>query len=99
MSPEDQRRALMQDRGEKSVKRTIRHIILQHTSKSLAGLGATVGLAGLARSFSQLPASQLSSIVVAKVDVPGKAVFVTEELLRLLGGQEELSTPCVAESH
>ena len=99
MSPGDQRRTLMLHRGERGVKKTIRQLILQHTSKGPAGSGVTVGLVGLARSFSQLQASQLSSIAVAAVDVPGKAVFVTEELLRLLGGQEELSIPCVAESH
>ena len=84
MSPEDQRRALMLHRGERGVKKTIRRLILKHTSKSPAGLGVTVELVGLARSFSQLQASQLNSIAVAAVDVPGKAVFVTEELLQTL---------------
>ena len=98
MSSENQRRALMLYRGEKGVKKTIRRLISKHISKNPM-LAESLGLAGLARRLLQLQSSHLSSVAVAAVDVPGKAVFVTEELLQLVPAQEELPISCVAESH
>lgn len=98
MSSENQRRALMLYRGEKGVKRTIRRLISKHMSKNAVS-AESIGFAGLARRLSQLQSPHLSSVAVAAVDVPGKALFVTEELLRLLPAQEELLISCVAESH
>jgi hypothetical protein len=99
MSLEDQRKILTQYRGERGVKKTIRALISKHMRKSPASPAVTVGLADLARRLSQLQSSHLSSVAVAVVDVPGKAVFVTEELLRFLPIQEEMPILCVAESH
>ena len=98
MSSENQRRALMLYRGEKGVKKTIRRLISKHMSKNPVS-AESLGLAGLARRLLQLQSPHLSSVAVAAVDVPGKAVFVTEELLQLLPAQEELPISCVAESH
>ena len=98
MSSENQRRELMLYRGERGVKKTIRRLISKHMSKNPVS-AESLGLAGLARRLSQLQGPHLSSVVVAAVKVPGKAVFVTEELLQLLPAQEELLIPCVAESH
>jgi hypothetical protein len=98
MSSENQRRALMFHRGERGVRKTIRCLISKHTSKNPVS-AETLGLAGLAGRLLQLQSPHLSSVVVAAVNVPGKAVFVTEELLQLLPAQEELPSSCVAESH
>ena len=98
MPSEDQRRALMLYRGEKGVKKTIRRLISKHMSKNAVSAEST-GFAGLARRLAQLQGPQLSSVVVAAVRVPGKAVFVTEELLQLVPAQEQLPIPCDAESH
>ena len=96
MSSENQRRALMLYRGERGVKRTIRHLISKHMSNNAVST-ESVGFAGFARRLSHLQSPQHASVVVAAVDVPGKALFVTEELLRLLPAQEELIL-CVAEN-
>lgn len=98
MSSDNQRRALMLYRGEKGVKKTIRRLISKHMSEN-AVFAESIGFAGIARRLSQLQSPHLSSVAVAAVDVPGKALFVTEELLRLLPAQEELPISCVAESH
>jgi hypothetical protein len=98
MSSENQRRALMLYRGEKGVKTTIRRLISNHMSKNPVS-PESLGLAGLARRLLQLQSPHLSSVAVAAVAVPGKAVFVTEELLQLLPAQEELPISCFAESH
>ena len=89
MSSENQRRALMLYRSEKGVKKTIRRLISKHTSKNPAS-AESLGLAGLARRLSQLQGHDLNSVAVAAVNVPGKGIFVTEELLQLLPAQEEL---------
>jgi hypothetical protein len=98
MSCEKQRRALMLHRGERGVRKTVRRLISKHTSKHPASADG-LGLASLARRLSQLQGPQLSSVFVAAVKVPGKAVFVTEELLQLVPAQEELPISCIAESH
>jgi hypothetical protein len=98
ISAENQRRALMAYRGEKGVKNTIRRLVSRHKPKNPVSLEG-LELAGIARRLSRLQSPQLNSVVVAVVNVPGKAVFVTEELLRLLPTQEEMPILCVAESH
>ena len=50
-------------------------------------------MAGLVRRFSQLDAPELSSLAVAVLKLPGKAIFITEELLKSLPAQEELALP------
>ena len=98
MSCENQRTALMLYQGERGVRKTIRRLVSKHMSKHPASADG-LGLAGLARRLSQLHGPQLNTVVVATVRVPGKAVFVTEELLQLVPAREELSISCVAESH
>jgi hypothetical protein len=98
MSSENQRRALTLYRGERGVRKTIRRLISKHTSKDRVS-AESLGLVGLARRFLELQSPYLSSVAIAAVNVPGKAVFVTEELLQLMPAQEELPIPCVAKSH
>jgi hypothetical protein len=96
LSSENQRRTLMLYRGAKGVRKTIRALVSKHIFKNPAD---NLELAGLARRLSQLQSPHLSSVAVAAVNVRGKAVFVTEELLQLLPGQEDLPISCVAENH
>jgi hypothetical protein len=99
LSSENQRQALMQYRGEKGVKKTIRRLISKHRPKKPVS-AESPGLTSLARRLLQLQNPHLiSAVAVAVVDVPGKAVFITEELLQLLPAQEELPISCFAESH
>ncbi len=98
MSSEHQRRALMLYRGERCVRKTIRRLVSKHMSKHPVSADS-LGLTGLARRLLQLQSPHLSSVAVAAVDVPGKAVFVTKELLQFAPAQEELPISCVAESH
>ena len=46
------------------------------------------------RCLSKLAPSHLSSVIMAVLNTPGKAVFVTAELLEALGSQEELPLTC-----
>jgi hypothetical protein len=98
LSSRDQRRALMLYRGERGVKKTVRRLISKRMSKN-PGSAESLGLADLARRLSQLQTPQLSCVSVAAVKVPGKAVFVSEDLLQILPAQEELPISCAAESH
>jgi hypothetical protein len=98
LSSRDQRRALMLYRGERGVKKSVRRLISKHMSKD-PGSAGSLGLADLTRRLSQLQTSQLRCVSVAAVKVPGKAVFVSEDLLQILPTQEELSISCAVESH
>ena len=96
LSHEHQRRALMRYRGDKGVKKTIRCLIRRHISKSPAS-AQYLGIPDLVRRLSQLQSPEISSVPVTTIDIPGKALFVTEELLELLPAQEELAISCTAE--
>jgi hypothetical protein len=89
MSRENQRRALMQYRGDKGVRKAVRTLISKHRPKTRAS-AENLGLAALIGRLSRIENPHLGLIAVAALDVPGKGVFVTEELLRLLPAQEEL---------
>ena len=98
MSPGNQQRELMHYHSERGVKKTIRRLMTKHMSKNPGPTGV-IGVPGLARGLSQLQSHDLNSVAVAALNVPGKGIFLTEELLQLLPAQEELLTSCVAESH
>lgn len=98
LSRENQRRELMLYRGERGVRKTIRRLISKHVSKNPPS-AESLGPTSLAWRLSQLRSPDLTSVAVATVNVPGKAVFITEELLQLLPAHEELPISCVAESH
>ena len=90
---EERRQRLMSYRGEKGVGKTIRSLLSKHLSKPQANPAATVEMAGLVRRFSQLDARDLSAVAAAVLKFPGKAIFITEELLKSLPAQEELALP------
>jgi hypothetical protein len=92
--PADERRLrLLSYRGEKGVGKAIRGLLSKHVSKRLANPQATVEMPSLVRRFSQLDAHELSSVAAAVLKFPGKAIFITEELLKSLPAQEELALP------
>jgi hypothetical protein len=80
-------------RGEKEVGRTIRGLVRKHVSKPLANAVAAVEMPSLVRRFSRLDPRELSSFDVAVLKLPGKTLFITEELLKSLPAQEELVLP------
>lgn len=93
MPAEERRQRLMSYRGEKGVGKTIRSLLSKHVSKPLANPAATVEMAGLVRRISQLDARELRALAATVLKFPGKAIFITEELLNSLPAQEELALP------
>jgi hypothetical protein len=91
-SPEEQRAALWLRQGKTVVQRTIRTLISRHRPKNSP---IVVDLGDIVRRLSAL---RLGPISVAEIKVPGRAIFVTEELLRALGPQEELPLTCSTNS-
>jgi hypothetical protein len=86
-SPEEQREALWRYQSERGIKKTVRTLISRYRSK---GSPTAPDLGNLVRRLSALASSKLGPISVAVIKAPGRAVFVTEELFRDLGAQEEL---------
>lgn len=100
----NQGRALMDHLGKTGVMRKIRRLVANHTSKNPVTADSSIsteslGLVDLARRLSQLRDPDLGSVVVATVNVPGKGIFLTEELRQFLLGQEESRLSCVTKSH
>ena len=93
LSAEERRQLLMCYRGEKGVGKTIRGLVRKHVSKPLANAVAAVEMPSLVRRFSRLDPRELSSFDVAVLNLPGKTLFITEELLKSLPAQEELVLP------
>ncbi len=48
----------------------------------------------LIKLMSALQLGKVGSVRVISINIPGKAIFVTEELLRTLEAQEELALTC-----
>jgi hypothetical protein len=102
-SPEQQRVALRVYQSERSVKKTIRTLVSRHRSKSLSAVpdlsSLTVAdLGRLVRRLSAIESSTLGAVSVAVIRAPGRTVFLTEELVRALGSQEELPLTCATNS-
>jgi hypothetical protein len=93
MPADERRQMLLSYRGEKGVRKTIRALLSKHVSKSPANPVGTVEMPSLVRRLSQLDAHELSSLAVAVLKFPGKAIFITEEVLNSLPAQEELALP------
>lgn len=93
MPVEERRQTLLSYRGEKGVRKTIRDLLSKHVSKPPANPVAVVEMSSLVRRFCQLDARELSSLAVAVLKFPGKAIFITEEVLKTLPAQEELALP------
>jgi hypothetical protein len=98
-SPEKQREALRLYQSERGVKKTIRTLVSRHRSRSsptvpdLSSL-TVADLGRLVRCLSAIESSKLGAVSVAVIRAPGRTVFLTEELVRVLGSQEELPLTC-----
>ncbi len=90
-SPEEQREALWRYQSERGIRKTIRDLLSPYRSK---GPQTAPEVSGLTRLLCALQAGKLGPARVVSVNVPGKAIFVTEELFRTLESQEELALTC-----
>jgi hypothetical protein len=91
LSPEEQREKLWLNQSKRGIGKTIRHLLSPHLPKN-SPLVTTLG--DLIKLVSALQSGKLGPIRVVPINVPGKAVFVTEELFRALESQEELALTC-----
>lgn len=85
-SQERQTEALRTYRGEKGVNKAIRDLISRHEPKSLP---TAPDLGNLVWRLSQLKADDCGWVNLSVVRIPGKTIFVTEELLQSLPLHQE----------
>ncbi len=85
-SQERQIEALMTHRGEKGVHKAIRDLISRHEPNSLP---TAPDLQSLVSRLSQLEAADSGSVNLSVLCIPGKTIFVTEELLQSLPAYQE----------
>ena len=94
-SPEEQREELWCYRNKRGINKSVRTLVSRHQSKS----SPTVPDVGdLIRLLSALESGKLGPVSVAVTNAPGRAVFLTEELFRILGTHEELAFTCATNS-
>jgi hypothetical protein len=91
LSPEEQREKLWLRQSKRGIGRTIQHLISRHLPKSSP---PALSIDDLSKIVSAVRAGKLGSVMLVSIKVPGKIVFVTEELSRALEPQEELALKC-----
>jgi hypothetical protein len=91
LSPEVQLEKLWLNQSKKGIARTIRHLLSPYLPK-ISPL--VTELRDLIKLVSALQLGTLGSVRLISINIPGMAIFVTEELLRTLEAQEELALPC-----
>jgi len=91
LSSEEQREALWRYQSEEGIRKTIRKLVTEYCPKSSPS-ALNVGV--LIKLVSAFQSGKLGSARLVSTNVAGKAVFVTEELLRTLEAQEELALTC-----
>jgi len=87
-SSEDQKNLLWELHSSKGVRKVIRELISRHQSPSKTVSAVPLELTVLLHA---LMSGKLDSIRVVPVRAPGKAIFVTEKLLRSLQPQREFA--------
>jgi len=85
-SQKRQTEALITHRGEKGVNKAIRDLISRQEPRSLP---AAPDLGSLVSRLSQLRGDECGPINLSVVRIPGKTIFVTEELLQSLPPHQE----------
>jgi hypothetical protein len=85
-SPNRQTEALRAYRAKKGVSKVIRDLISRHEPTSLP---TAPDLGSLVMRLSELKPDECSSVNVSVIRVPGKAIFVTEELIQSLPPHQE----------
>jgi len=91
LSPEEQREKLWLNRSKRGIVRTIRHLLSPYLPKSSP---TALNVGDLIKLVSTLQSGELGSVRVVSINLPGKIVFVTEELFRTLEAQEALALTC-----
>jgi len=94
-SLEEQRDALWRYQSERGIRKAIRTLVSRHRPKSLQTPPEVDDLIKLLSAFQS---GKINAVTVVAVDIPGRAVFVTEELLRSFGAQKELALTCLLEN-
>ena len=94
-SAEEQREALWRFQSERGIRKTIQNLLSPYRSKNPP---TAPELGDLTKLLWALQSGKLSARVVS-VNVPGKAIFVTDELLGTLALQEELALTCATNNH
>jgi hypothetical protein len=86
LPPDEQREKLWRKRSEKGIARTIRRLVASHVP---AVSSPVVESTDVTHLLSAAQAGRLDSVRLVSVRVPGRAIFVTEELFRILQDQQE----------
>lgn len=90
-SPEEQREKLWLNQSKRGISKTIRHLLSPYLPKNSH---TALNVGHLIKLVSALQSGTLGSVRLVSINVPGKIVLVTEELLRTLEAQEELAFTC-----
>jgi hypothetical protein len=90
-SPEEQREKLWLNQSKRGIGKTIRHLLSPYLPKNSH---TALDISDLIKLVSMFQSGTLGSVRLVSINVPGKIVFVTEELLRTLEAQEELALTC-----
>ena len=91
LSPEEQREKLWLNQSKRGIGKTIRHLLSHYLPKNSP---PALNVGDLIKLVSALQSGKLASVRVVSINVPGKAIFVTEELFRTLEAQQELALTC-----
>ena len=88
LSPEEQGENLWLNQSRRGIGKTIRHLLSPYLPKNSP---PALNVGDLIKLVSALQSGKLASVRVVSINVPGKAILVTEELFRTLEAQEELA--------
>jgi len=89
LSTEEQGEKLWLNQSKRGIGKTIRHLLSPYQRKNSH---TALNVSDLIKLVSALRSGTLGSVSLVSINVPGKIVLVTEELLRTLEAQEELFT-------
>jgi hypothetical protein len=103
MAPEQQRNQLRIYRLERGLKKTARALISRQRAESLPptsdvrslSVGDLNALASEISSMSASGSGESDPIIISSIDVPGRVVFLTEELFRAVATQQEENPACL----
>ena len=91
LSPEEQREKLWLNQSKRGIGKTIRHLLSRYLPNNIP---PALNVGDLIKLVSALQSGKLPSVRVVSINVPGKAIFVTEELFQTLEAQQELALTC-----
>lgn len=95
LSPDEQREKVWLNQSRKGIGKTIRHLLSPYLPKNSP---PALNVGDVIKLVSALQSGKLASVRVVSINVPGKAIFVTEELFRTLEAQQELALTCATKN-